>query len=185
MPVKKVRWRFRKILWPSQKIWTLHKFIKYSLHYFMCEDHHILVKLEELNMLSIWPCRMQPSTYLLQCFFSNLFGHFLTKELPKSKSTYPSFFMLWILVLLRWRREEEEGESFVYPIFFFATPPISQRHSDPRHARELVSNPAITTNCHWQKIIIRLSSSQVRASTLVELQALQYFSSHSGSLDYI
>ena len=73
----------------------------------------------------------------------------------------------------------------MYPIFFFATPPISQRHSDPRHARELVSNPAITTNCHWQKIIIRLSSSQVRASTLVELQALQSFSSHSGSLDYI
>ena len=66
----------------------------------------------------------------------------------------------------------------MYPIFFFATPPISQRHSDPRHARELVSNPAITTNCHWQKIIIRLSSSQVRASTLVELQAEECLELH-------
>ena len=126
---------------------------------------------------------MQNATkYLLYLFLLKSFRTFPYERI-KSKSTYPSFFMLWILVLLRWRREEEEGESFVYPIFFFATPPISQRHSDPRHARELVSNPAITTNCHWQKIIIRLSSSQVRASTLVELQALQSFSSHSGSLE--
>ena len=156
----------------------IHRFIKYSLHY--------LVKMEELNLLSNWPWKMQPNTYVLMYLFLLKSYWTFPYERIKSKSTYPRFFMLWILVLLRWRREEEEeGESFVYPIFFFATPPISQRHSDPRHARELVSNPAITTNCHWQKIIIRLSSSQVRASTPVELQALQSFSSHSGSLDYL
>ena len=131
--------------------------------------------MEELNLLSNWPWKMQPNTYVLMYLFLLKSYWTFPYERIKSKSTYPSFFMLWILVLLRWRREEEEeGESFVYPIFFFATPPISQRHSDPRHARELVSNPAITTNCHWQKIIIRLSSSQVRASTLEELQALQF-----------